>query len=152
MKQRQVTPAVFFVCYAGLAMPRRARKPLIPSRASRSRSCSLLGRSHQLQGFRDLPPDHVSLIDQISAGRFRQMIVGKQMAPGRRIGQKFEHRFVDDHQSRASSFDAGYRFRAPFLLANPAIDRLSGQSQAVGELCGCHFIFQFHHALPIADP
>ena len=112
----------------------------------------LFGRSHQLQGFRDLPPDHVSLIDQISTGRFRQMIVGKQMAPGRRIGQKFEHRFVDDHQSRASSFDAGYRFRAPFLLANPAIDRLSGQPQAVGELCGCHFIFQFHHALPIADP
>lgn len=33
-------PAVFFVCYSGLAMPRRARKPLIPSRASRSRSCS----------------------------------------------------------------------------------------------------------------
>lgn len=72
-------PAVF-VCYAGLAMPRRARKPLIPSRQQVA-ELQLFCRSHQLQGFCDLPPDRVRLIDR-SARRFREMIVAKQMASG----------------------------------------------------------------------
>ena len=80
------------------------------------------------------------------------MIVGKQMASGRDVGQKLAYRLVDNHQSRSPPFNAGYCFGAPLFLANPAIDRLSGQPQAVGKLCGRHFIFQFHHGLPIADP
>ena len=101
----------------------------------------LICRSHQLQGICDLPPDRDRLIDQVSAWRFREMIVAKQMASGGNVSQKLTHRLVDDHQSRSSPFNAGYRFCAPFLLPNPAIDRLSGQPQAVGKLCGRHFIF-----------
>ena len=91
-------PAVF-VCYSGLAMPRRARKPLIPSRASRSRSCSCSAGVISCR---------VSVICRQIASAFDryalvipQMIVGKQMASGRDVGQKLAYRLVDNHQSRS---------------------------------------------------
>lgn len=132
-------------------MPRRARKPLIPSRASRSRSCSCSAGVISCR---------VSVIcRQIAsasltryAPRFREMIVGKQMASGRDVGQKLAYRLVDNHQSRSPPLTPGIASvrhcfsRTQRLIVCLASPRQSASS--AGVILSFSFIMVYRSRIP----
>ncbi len=133
-------------------MPRRARKPLIPSRASRSRSCSCSAGVISCRVSVDLPPDRVCLIDQVCTWRFREMIVGKQMASGRDVGQKLAYRLVDNHQSRSPPLTPGIASvrhcfsRTQRLIVCLASPRQSASS--AGVILSFSFIMVYRSRIP----